>query len=65
MADRDAARRIKNRAGVMQAEKRMAEIQVKMFHETASTVGASSDPKDFDRAFEQVSRTAPPPRKQG
>jgi hypothetical protein len=40
----------------------MAEIQVAMFHETARAVGASDDPKDFDKAFKRVISDKPSKR---
>jgi len=56
---RAEARAIGNKAGIARAEKRMAEIQVKMFRETALAFGASDDSKDFDRAFKKVVRSKP------
>jgi hypothetical protein len=34
------------------------------FVETARKVGASEDPKDFERAFKRIIKSAPRPKKQ-
>ena len=62
METRDRAKQVGNNALRERAEKRMAEIQVAMFRETAHKVGASENPKDFERAFKRVVKASPPGR---
>lgn len=55
-AARDRAKKAGSKALQDRSEKRMAEIQVQMFHEAARKAEASDDPKDFDKAFRRVTK---------